>query len=237
LTSTKDFFGTLDEAKIQIPEVLEMRTNIPTILYMEGSKPFANGDLFRRWVVESDCIFFAPDSYASPDRLTYVSPVSKDIYEQVHSYRQAEISQFVSRVDELPIINQDNMFLMGNSEGALAAARYSGREFIARIVLGYSCEPGYYTDFPEIGADFENDAFLNIIGADDFYFGSKNIWNSEYDNIGNATNALEGFKNAKVVVLPNTGHDLTKNQFTKPEIISFIEMFKKRRGIILLQKL
>jgi len=225
LTGSEHFYGSLRLAKEEIPETLAQKNNLKSIMYMEGSGPFSKGETFRKWIVEAGYVFFSPHSYASKDRPKYVSPIPKENYEEIHAYRQAEITLFIDKLSKVPFINKEHMFLMGNSEGGLAAARYNGKEFKGRIVLSYSCEPGYYSDYAIIGAHFNDDPFLNIMGRDDAFFGAHNVWNRAYQNKGHAADALFRFKNAKVVILPNTGHDVMSNQFTKEEIISFINRF------------
>ena len=228
LGRAKPFYGTYDQALIKIPNLKKYTKKLPTVVYMQDSKEFDNGKEFRKWITEAGYIFFAPNSYTSPNRPTYISPVSKYIYEKVHTYRQAEIDLFVKRLSELSFIDTKRMFLMGFSEGALATARYSGDEFIGRIVLGWSCEPSFFTDYPKIGAK-QSDPFLNIIGRDDKYFGTQNPWNNAYNNKGHCGDALFRFSNAKVVLLPNTGHNFTHNPFVKDEILNFIKLFKEYR--------
>lgn len=228
---TKPFYGSLAEAKEKIPEVFnvnrEAYKKLTTVFYMQGSGKFGKGSIFREWITgEGGYIFFAPNSHEGEGRPLYNSPAPKHIYEQVHNYRQAEISYAVSRLNEIPFIDTLKMFLMGSSEGALAVARYSGKEFKARIVLSWSCEAGYYTDDPSLGSSSKNDPFLNIVGRDDAFFGKFSDLNRGYNNEGHCGDALSDYKNAKVVLLPNTGHNVMNNRFTKPEILSFINMFK-----------
>ena len=235
LGRAKPFYGTYDQALIKIPNLKKYTKKLPTVVYMQGSGSFDSGKIFRKWITEAGYIFFAPNTHTSPKRPTYSSPVPKMVYEKVHAYRQAEIDLFVKRLAELPFIDTKRMFLMGFSEGALATARYSGDEFVGRIVLGWSCEPNYYTDYPKVGAK-ESDPFLNIIGRDDRYFGSQNPWNNGYHNKGHCGDALFRFTNAKVVLLPNTGHKLIDNPFVKDEILNFIRLFKDYRVNIEAQK-
>ena len=232
---TEPFYGSLAEAKEKVPDAFKQENNsdkhsdkkLTTVFYMQGSGEFTKGRTFREWITgEADHVFFAPNSHQGKGRPTYSSPVSKDIYEEVHDYRQAEIKYAVSRLSEIPFINTSKMFLMGNSEGGFAAARYTGKEFKARIVLSWTCEKGYYTDNPKVGSSYKKHPFLNIVGRDDAYFGKSSELNKKYNNEGHCGDALFRYKNAKVVILPNTGHNVMANPFTKPEILSFIKMFK-----------
>jgi hypothetical protein len=221
----KPYYGTYNQALIDIPNLKEATKKLPTILYMQGSGEFKRGRIIREWIVEEGgYIFFAPNTHTGKNRPTYSSPVPKEFYEKVHAYRQAEISLFISRLKELSFVDNFQMFLVGISEGAFATARYSGDGFIGRIVLSWSCEPSYYSDFAKVGAK-EDDPFLNIIGSDDRYFGRNNPWNNSYNNQGHCANALSRFRKAKVVILPNTGHNIVDNPFTKSEILNFIKIF------------
>lgn len=227
---SEPFYGTLAEAKEKIPNLAEISTTFPTVLYMQGSGKFSKGPTFREWISgDAGWVFFAPNTHVSSKRPKYSSPVPKEIYEEVHKFRQAEIDQFVKRIDELPFIDKDRMFLMGNSEGAFAAARYGGKEFVGRLILSWTCEPGYYTDFPKVGAKYKTDPVLNIVGRDDVYFGKDSPFNNKYNNKGHCGDALLRYKHAKVVLLPNTGHNVMANPFTKGEVLSFLAMFKDHR--------
>jgi hypothetical protein len=229
LGRAEPFYGTYEEALKKIPNLKSYTKKLPAVVYMQGSGSFGIGEIFRKWITgEAGYIFFAPNTHTSKERPTYSSPVPKEVYEQVHAYRQAEIDLFIKRLKELPFIDKHRMFLMGYSEGALATARYAGDEFVGRIVLGWSCEPSYYTDYPKVGAKLD-DPFLNIIGRDDEYFGKQNPWNNGYDNEGHCGDALFKFKNAKVVLLPNIGHNLLQSPFLKGEILNFLELFKEYR--------
>lgn len=221
------FYGTLAEAKSQVPDVFKSTTALPTVFYMQGSGTFSKGPTFREWITgEGGYIFFAPNSHQGEGRPTYSSPVPQEIYEKVHEYRQAEIKYALIRLKEIPFIDQSKMFLMGNSEGAFAAARYAGKGFKARIVLSWTCEPGYYTDYPKVGSSYKNDPFLNIVGRDDAFFGKFSHLNKKYNNEGHCGDALFRYNHAKVVLLPNTGHNVMSNPYTKQEVLGFIDMWK-----------
>lgn len=227
---SEPFYGSLAEAKEKIPNLAEVSTTFPTVLYMQGSGSFSKGPTFREWISgEAGWVFFAPNTHVSSKRPKYSSPVPKEIYEEIHKFRQAEIDQFVKRLDELPFVDKDRLFLMGNSEGAFAAARYAGKEFVGRLILSWTCEPGYYTDFPKVGAKYKTDPVLNIVGRDDVYFGKDSPFNNQYHNKGHCGDALLRYKHAKVVLLPNTGHNVMANPFTKGEVLSFLTMFKDHR--------
>ena len=86
----------------------------------------------------------------------------------------------------------------------MAAALYHGKEFKGWLVLSWSCEPGYFTDYPKVGAR-SRDPFLNIMGYRDFYFGKDGPYNNGHaKNTGNCAAHLSmgNYKNARVIAAP-----------------------------------
>ncbi len=126
---------------------------------------------------------------------------------------------------ELSFIDRKRMFLVGYSEGGVAVARYSGVEFLGRVVLGWSCEANFFTEYPQIGARADV-PFLNIIGKDDELFGERSHLNRGYRVTGNCADALSKFTKAKVVILPNTTHNLSDSPFIQDEVLNFIDRYK-----------
>jgi len=67
---------------------------------------------------------------------------------------------------------------------------------------------------------------LNIVGRDDAYFGKNSHLNKKYNIEGHCGDALFRYNHAKVVLLPNTGHNVMSPPYTKQEVLGFIEMWK-----------
>lgn len=222
----KEYFGTLDKFKKLYPD-FKCNHGFSTIFYMHGSVGLSKGKIFRKWFVEdSNFIFFAPNSFKIKNRPTYKSSAKISEYQKVHKLRQAEIYCSLQNMKELSFIDMNKMFLMGNSEGGLAAAYYKGKEFKGRVVTAFSCEDAYYSQDFKIGAK-KKDPFLNIIGTEDEYFSNKSSTNKHYEVEGHGTKALLEFKNAKIIILPKTRHDLTLNSYVKEDIINFVKFWTK----------
>ncbi len=220
------FFGTLDTFKKAYPNFI-CKESLNTIFYMHGSIGLSKGEVFRKWFVQDgNFIFFAPNSFKIKNRPTYKSPAKISQYQKVHKLRQAEIYYSLKKLKELNFIDKKKMFLMGNSEGGLAAAYYKGKEFKARIVTAFSCEDAYYSQDFKIGAR-KKDPFLNIIGTHDEYFSNESKTNQNYEVEGHGTKALLKFKNAKIIILAQTKHDLTLNAYVKEDIINFVKFWTK----------
>ncbi len=224
---TEPFYGTLHKFKKRYPN-FSCKLKLPTLFYMHGSIGLTKGALFRKWIVEdANFIFFAPNSFKIKDRPTYKNPAKISKYQKVHKLRQAEIHHNLSKINELKFIDKENMFLMGNSEGGLAAAYYRGREFKGRIITAFSCEESYYSQGFKIGAK-KSDPFLNIIGTHDEYFSNDSKTNKDHEVDGHGTKILDKYKKAKVIILPQTKHDLTLNIYVKEDIVNFLKFWSKR---------
>ena len=224
----EDYFGTLKKFKKLYPN-FKAQNKIPTVLFMHGSAGLRKGTTYRKWIVqEAKFIFFAPNSFKVKNRPTYENPAKIKTYQKVHDFRQAEIYYNLKKLQNISFIDMENIFLMGNSEGGLAAAAFKGREFKGRIVTAYSCENGYYSKNFKLGARI-NEPFLNIIGTHDEYFANDSLPNKEHEVDGHCTKALRKYKNAKVIILPQTKHDITTNIYVKEDIINFLKLWSKGR--------
>lgn len=219
----KPYYGRLDKFLKKYPDFKSMP--VPTVLYMHGSSGFLKGKKYRKWIVQkSKMAFIALNSYAVKYRPTYISRDSKDVYEEVHMFRQAELKQSYKKLKELKFIDSKNLFLMGNSEGALAAGICKNEAFKGRILVSWGCEAGYYGRSFKIGAK-KSVPILNIIGLDDQYFGVY----SQYGDFekGHCAKALHHYKNSKVVLLPSITHNALESKYTKREIIDFLNYWKE----------
>jgi len=238
LEDGKDFYGHYEDLK-NLKFVAGQKA--PVVVYMHGSGqaidrsgavPRLKWDYgYAEWITQAGYIFVAPDSYAMKDRPSFSSPVPKDAYEEVHDIRQAEVAQAAQSLVTQSFADSAEMYLLGVSEGAMAAARYAGNEFKGRMVLSWSCEPGYFTDYAKVGAGSKA-PFLNIMGGRDFYFGKDAPYSTQYaKNTGNCAGHLTmgDYKNARVVIYPESGHGVTYNQYMKGDLLGFLAYWVGRK--------
>ena len=231
LASGKDYYGHYEELK-KLDFISGKKA--PVVVYMHGSGQAIDrsGDFpklkwdygYAEWITQAGYIFVGPDSYGFKNRPSFSSPVPKEFYEEVHNIRQAEVAQAATSLAEQDFTDTGEMYLLGVSEGAMAAARYAGKEFKGRLVLSWSCEPGYFTDFPKVGAKSKA-PFLNIMGYRDFYFGKNGPYNTRYaNNTGNcaAHLSMANYKNARVIIYPDSTHGVTYNQHMKGDLLGFL---------------
>jgi len=220
----KPFYGTYDEFKKIYPN-FKVKKKIPTVLYMHGSSGLYRGDIYRKYIVEDvKAIFFAPNSFKIKNRPTYKSPTKLSKYIKVHCVRQAEIKQSLKKLKKLDFIDSDNLFLMGNSEGGLAAAIFKSKVFKGRIITAFSCESSYFYENFKLGSS-KDEPFINIIGTHDQFFSKNTKLNEKYKVEGHGIDALKRYTNAKIVILSKTKHDITPNPYVKNEIVSFLNLW------------
>lgn len=220
------FYGNFDEFQKKHPD-FSPDTKLPIVLYMHGSAGLSKGETYKRYIVEeAGCIFFAPNSFQIADRPTYESPTSLKNYERVHKLRQAELHCNLKKLKKLEFIDQDNIFLMGHSEGGLAASIYKSKAFKGRIITAFSCESSYFYENFKLGSR-KHEPFLNLIGTHDEYFAKCSQLNEDYQVEGHGVFALQKNRNAKVVILAKTQHDITKNIYVKDEIINFLKIWSE----------
>ena len=225
-----DFFGYYEDlANLTFVE----GATAPVVVYMHGSSsafeevdgvPGLKWDYaYADWLTEAGYVFVAPDAHAIGERPTYSSPVPKDVYETISAIRQAEIAQAAAALSQAAFLAPGEMYLLGVSEGGHAAARYSGREFKGRMILSWSCEPGYMTDFAKVGAR-SGDPVLNIVGYRDFYYGRNAPFSTGYNNTGNCANYLSAgnYGHSKVVIYPTAGHGISYDQYIEGDLLGFM---------------
>lgn len=238
LEGGKDYYGHYEDLK-DLKFVADKKA--PVVVYMHGSGQAIDrsGDMpklkwdygYADWITQAGYIFVAPDSYAMKDRPSFSSPVPKENYEEVHNIRQAEVAQAAQSLVKQSFADTDEMYLLGVSEGAMAAARYAGKEFKGRLVLSWSCEPGYFTDYAKVGSSSKA-PFLNIMGGRDFYFGKDAPYSTMYaKNTGNcaAHLSMANYKHARVIVYPESTHGVTYNQYMKGDLLGFLAYWVGRK--------
>ncbi len=140
----------------------------PTILYMHGCT--GQGRLAPLLAfARAGFAVIAPNSFARRFRPLQCSPSEQtgghNIF--VFDFRLVEISYALQRMAQLPWIDNEQLFLVGTSEGGVAAALYRGEEFRARIIAQWTC---HGAPFIRGLAAPEGEAVLAIVRSDDPWY-------------------------------------------------------------------
>jgi dienelactone hydrolase len=190
-------------------DVPATKARVPVVVFLHGSsglrlKAIADWQL---WLASLGVASVAPDSFALAERATYSSPVDKDFYEKIHALRGAEITAALAAVKQVTWADTSRIVLAGTSEGAVAVARYSGKEFAGRIIYSWSCEDNYFVESPKNSIDPDKPV-LNVMSTVDPYFSQSNSWIGNASAKGHCADALKDHKRATIVLIPGAPHTL-----------------------------
>ncbi len=112
----------------------------PVIIYMHGCTGIGNYDFFQA-LAEQGFVVIAPDSMARRYRPLQCDPATatggKNLF--VYEYRLAEVAYAAQQIQKLGWVDQNRVYLIGASEGGVAAALYRGDEFQARVIAQWTC--------------------------------------------------------------------------------------------------
>jgi len=177
---------------------------VPVVVFMHGASGISPAlKEWQQWLAEVVGIgSIAIDSMQLQGRLTYTSPVDKDNYERIHELRRTEIVFALQALGVLDWADTSRLALAGVEEGAVAAARYDGPEFGARILFAWSCEDNFFVK--EHGTRLPpGRPVLNVISARDPLFSSANSWVGLPDPVGHCGPLLRNNPRAEVLLLGN----------------------------------
>ncbi len=208
----------------ELPEIVPAR---PVVLMAHGSSGInAAVEALGEHLARRGWALVAPDSMAAAGRLAYTSPVDAGVYERIHAMRLAELQYAAQR---LPACTFFNGFYVvaGTSEGGVAAARFDSAAApmaeAARMIFSWSCEDNYFVKAHATNIPPERPV-LNIMSADDKYFGRSSPYLGNPHAEGHAARALAASRDASVVLLPGAPHTL----FNEPAAQSLIDAFLER---------
>ena len=200
------------------------QARVPVVIFLHGSsglrlKAIADWQL---WLASVGVASVAPDSFALPDRATYSSPVDKDFYEKIHTLRGAEITATFAAVKQAAWADASRIVLAGTSEGAVAVARYTGKEFAGRIMYSWSCEDNYFVQSPKNAIDPDKPV-LNVMSTVDPYFSQSNSWIGNASAKGHCGEAFKDHKRATIVLIPGAPHTLMTFPAARSATAAFLQ--------------
>ncbi len=195
----------------------------PVVVFLHGSSGLALPAIaeWQRWLASLGVASVAPDSFALPDRITYKSPVPKEVYERIHALRASEIPLATAALAQAPWADTSRMLLVGSSEGATAVARHGGLEFAGRILYAWSCETNYFVTEPRTAVVPER-PILNVISSADVFFSSQNPFIGNPNAVGHCGPALKDHKQATIVLIPGAPHTVLGLPAARNATASFV---------------
>jgi len=115
---------------------------LPVVLYLHGCTGLGELEIeFGQSLASQGYLFIAPDSFARRYRPLQCDPDRQtggfNLF--VFDFRMAEISYALEQLGQMPAVDPEHMFLMGGSEGGVAAALYRGDQYSGRIIFQWTC--------------------------------------------------------------------------------------------------
>lgn len=137
--------GRIEEAAQRLAGEWRGR-RLPAIVYLHGCSGIdALSEQTAAIYARAGFLVVLPDSFARLDKPTScdVARHLGGLHREALAWRQAEAENAVRRTRRLPFVDPGNIFLVGLSEGAIAAATTRGVRVNARIVEGWTCHAGW----------------------------------------------------------------------------------------------
>jgi dienelactone hydrolase len=186
----------------------DIKAKVPLVVFLHGSSGLelkAIGE-WQLWLASLGVASIAPDSFALDGRVTYKSPIGKDLYEKIHALRASEIALGLAALRTASWADTSRMLLAGASEGGPAVARYAGNEFAGRMLYSWSCENNYFVQDHRTAAITH--PVLNVMSSTDVFFSPSNSWLGNSAAKGYCGDALKDNKQVTIVLIPGAPHTL-----------------------------
>lgn len=201
-----------------------LRGRAPVVVFMHGSSGLGLAAIgeWQVWLASLGIASVAPNSFAVPNRLTYKSPVPKEVYERVHALRSSEVPLAVQALAAAPWADASRMVLAGTSEGATAVARHRGAEFAGRVMFAWSCEDNYFVQSHQTALPADRPV-LNLISSTDPFFSASNSWVGNPNPVGHCGPALQAHTRASVVLIPGAPHTILNLPAARHPVEGFLK--------------
>jgi len=197
---------------------------VPVVLFLHGSSGLGLKAIaeWQLWLAGLGVASVAPDSFALAGRITYTSPVGKDVYEKIHALRASEIAPMLAALQDRPWADRSRLVLAGASEGGVPVARYGGSAFAARIIYSWSCEDNYFVDQHRTRV-LADQPVLNVMSSADPFFAPSNPWLGNPAARGHAAETFRDSRAATIVLVPGAPHTLLNLPQVRAVTRSFLE--------------
>lgn len=193
----------------------------PVVVYMHGCTGIGNFSFFQR-IARAGYVVVAPNSMARRYRPLQCDPRSKtggyNLF--VYDFRMAEISYALQQLSQAPWSDSENLFLIGASEGGVAAALYRGNAFNARIIAQWTCQGAPLVR--GIAAPPETPV-LSVVRADDPWYDPTRAVNQR----GDCGTFLNGRPESRSIVARGTEHDVLKDVQLVQQMVEFLDRHRR----------
>jgi dienelactone hydrolase len=203
---------------------------IPTAIYLHGCSGFWPGTHLRtKFLADNGFLVIAPASFARAKypRSCNIKTKKGGLFRQTLNIRQYDAGHAIEMAKQLPIVDDENIVLVGFSEGALVAATFEAenerQQTSARIVEGWTCN----TPWPEhkgVNAP-SNEPVLTLVGE-------RDPWYQDQWTRGDCTPFLNETNGSKSIVyrdeLLAPKHGLLEFPSVQKDVLAFL----KEHGLV-----
>lgn len=202
----------------------------PTVIYLHGCSGVWSGTYTRiNFLARNGYAVIAPVSFARQKYPRSCNPEKHQggLYRPTLYMRQNDAGYAIAKAKALPWVDDDNIFLMGLSQGGITTATFFSTSpetsVRARIVEGWTCHAGW----PEYGGISAPDSepVLTLVGSKDPWF--QNRWTK-----GDCTKFIEPSNGSKSVVYSSgylsTRHELLESKEVQETVLGFLEQHRSR---------
>lgn len=200
-----------EAAPVYYPESAEQRKvsdldtlgkTYPVVIYMHGCsgiRPQHDGN-WARTLANKGYIVIQPDSFARQGRVANCDSDTKKptgAFRNWAEYREQEINYAIEQVKKSKWATSQPVFLMGQSEGAIATALRSQPGFNAHVIMSWTCTSKDYSMYDGLRSP-KNIPVLSINNASDPWFNG-----TSFD--GKCVDRADG-RTVTPFVIPGHGH-------------------------------
>lgn len=195
----------------------------PVVVYMHGCTGISDSDrALMRTIAKAGYVVVAPNSMARKYRPLQCASWNKqggfNLF--VFDFRQEEINFALQQMAGNPWADWDNLFIVGVSEGGLAAAHFRGGLFKARVITQWTCHGSTWVR----GMDGPEDTpVLAVVRKDDPWYTS-----GSGKQAGDCS-AFFGDKrpgSESIVLEEGKGHDVIDDPGVASRIVDFLGRYR-----------
>ncbi len=192
----------------------------PAAIYMHGCAGIESSPDNRDWaklIANQGVVVIMPDSLARNDRKPSCDPKTRKsgLFPPVHDMRLEEIKFASDEIRKQPWFDGKNLFLMGFSEGAVAAVRTRLNGFRGVIATGWTCTNTKAPAFDGIFLPPET-PLLTINNAEDPWFTADHVK-------GSCESKFAGRQAARNLTLQGKDHGTYYSEKARQAVVDFIK--------------
>jgi len=224
-----DVKSSWDKAVIYLPntskptELGQVKTDkpYPVAIFMHGCGGIGDSNSdnhgWAKLLAQQGLLVIMPDSLARNDRKPSCDPktMKGGLFPPVHGMRLEEIKFASDEIKKQPWFDGKNLFLMGFSEGAIAAVRTKLGGYRGVIATGWTCTNSKAPGFDGIFLPQET-PLLTINHSDDPWYTTENVRDS-------CESKFTGRLNAQNLTIPGSGHGTYHSEKARQAVVNFIK--------------